>query len=59
MLEGTELTLNCIHNGSSVSWNLPNPNISQQSLNPLVIPNAIIEKDQGTYLCTVSNSLGN
>ena len=56
VLEGTELNLNCLHNGSNIKWILPDQSTS--SVNPLVIPDMDSENDQGIYECTTSNSLG-
>ena len=58
ILENSELILNCNHNGSHISWSLPDHTKVEQ-VNPLVIDSVDIEVHQGNYFCTASNSVGN
>ncbi len=57
LLENSELVLNCNHNGSKITWSLPNRS-QVQDINPLVIDSVNIEDHQGDYFCTVSSSFG-
>ena len=55
LLENSELVLNCNHNGSQITWSLPNGQ-KQTDINPLAIKSVDVTAHQGTYFCTVSNS---
>ena len=56
ILQGSELYINCQHNGTSLIWSLP---LKQQErdINPLSVKEIQLE-DQGTYYCTVANRMG-
>lgn len=56
ILQGSELYINCQHNGTSLIWSLP---LKQQErdINPLSVKEIQLE-DQGTYHCTVANPMG-
>ena len=56
LLEKSELVLNCNHNGTQITWSLPNDK-EEEGVNPLVIETIDASIDQGEYVCTVSNSL--
>ena len=56
LLEKSELVLNCNHNGTQITWSLPNDK-QEEGVNPLVIETIDANIDQGEYVCTVSNSL--
>ena len=53
ILQGSELYINCQHNGTSLIWSLPSKQ-QTRDVNPLTIKNIQLE-DQGTYYCTVSS----
>lgn len=57
VLQDTEVNLDCSHNGSSLTWELPDFQTVQD--NPLSIFRVDSDGDQGTYICTSVNSLGN
>ena len=56
LLEKSELVFNCNHNGTQITWSLPN-NKEEKGVNPLVISNIDKSNNQGDYICTVSNSM--